>query len=120
MNTELVKYAENLELQNRDLKNQIRKRDEEINRLVEWKQNHPRVCTYRTKHEKDEFGCYDWLESDCGNVDADDSELERYWTFCPYCGGEIERVDEYEEMHAAYTEYIDSEISWRKEQACGV
>ena len=114
-----MKYTLNLEMENNRLKSDIRHRDEEINRLVEWKQNHPRVCTYRTKHEKDEFGCYDWLESDCGNVDADDSELERHWKFCPYCGGEIERVDEREERRIAYEMHVDSEIDWRKEQACG-
>jgi len=77
------------------------------------------TCKYITKYDKDEFGSYSWLESSCGNVYAGDSHLGQYWTYCPYCGGEIERVDEREERRIAYEMHVDSELSWRKEQACG-
>ena len=78
------------------------------------------TCKYITKYDKDEFGSYSWLESTCGNVDADDSHLEQYLTYCPYCGGEIERIDEREERRIAHEMHVDSEIDWRKEQKCGV
>ena len=110
--TPLLKYSQALELENKDLKQQIRKRDEEINRLVDWKHKHGGECRYITKHDRDEFGSFQWVESDCSGELEDEPPLE--WEYCPWCGRLIERTSDYELDEQAYSSYVNSEIDFRR------
>lgn len=111
-NDPLYQYSIDLERENEKLKNDVRKRDMEINRLVAWKQNHTDTCVYKTCYDSDEFGKYQYMSTTCcGEIGDDDYNVD--WTYCPYCGGEIDWKDQYEENRVAYEMHVDAEIDRR-------
>ena len=96
-NDPLFQYSIDLERENEKLKNDVRKRDMEINRLVLWKKNHSDECEYTEVHAKDEFGKYTYMTTTCcGEIGNEDWDGD--WTFCPYCGGEITWKEKYPEL----------------------
>ena len=111
-NPRLKKFSMDLETEIQSLKEQLSRKDEEIERLAKWKREHTTSCTYMTCYDSDEFGHYQFMKTSCyGEIGDDDWNTD--WTYCPYCGGKIIWEDQYEQDRIAYEMHVDAEIDYR-------